>query len=206
MRPIERFLVLAGVAAAILISLSGRANNGRVYANIGERTPATIKIGVVDVFVIAEGLMEASDLKKIRTDAYASWQSKADAILKDLQELDTELSILPQNDPKVQDIIKRAQVKQQDYQKVLSDRAADLERINSSQLVEAYSKIRSAVEAVAQRDGYSHVFSNREYTRRITTTTMSQTLQELLARPIVNAGQIDDLTKTVMAELKIGPR
>lgn len=203
MRPIERFLVLGGVAAAILISLSGRMSDGRAYASVENRAPAATKFGVVDIFVLAEGLMEVNELKKIRTDAYASWQAKADAIMKDLQELDTELSILPQNDPKAQDILRRAQVKQQDYQKVLSDRGADLERINSSQLIEAYGKIRAAAETVAQRDGYSHIFSNREYTRKITTSTMSQTLQELLARPIINAGQTDDLTKTVMAELKI---
>jgi Skp family chaperone for outer membrane proteins len=205
MRPIERFLVLGGVAAAILISLSGRTGDNRALATLENRAAAT-KFGVVDVFVIAEGMMEASELKRVRTDAYASWQAKAEAILKDLQELDTELSILPQNDPKAQEVIKRAQVKQQDYQKVIADRTADLERINSSQLIEAYSKIRTAVETVAQREGYSHVFANREYTRKITTTTMSQTLQELLARPIVNAGQVDDLTKAVMAELKIGTR
>ncbi len=206
MRPIERIVVLGGVLAAILISLAGRVGDSRAFAAPTTVAPGPMKFGTVDVFVVAEALMEAPELKKMRTDAVSTWQAKSDSINKELKELDTDLSILPQNDPKVQDIMKKVEIKRQDYQKLVQDRMADLERINSTQLIDAYGRIRAAAEKVAAQQEYTHVFSSREYARQITTTSLSQTLQELLARPIINGGQVDDLTKAVLAELKVAPK
>jgi hypothetical protein len=162
-------------------------------------------LGCVDIYIVAERMMASPELKKIREDVSANWGAKADALSKELREMDDSLSVLPQNDPKVQDLLKKAQLKQQDYQKIVQDRQAELERVNSTQLIEAYGKIRTAVEAVAAKMEYTHIFANREYSRPITTFTLSQTLQELLARPIINDQKADDLTKAVMDELKLQP-
>lgn len=204
MRPIERVLVFGGVCAAIVISLAGRAGEGRAYAS-GVPMAAEIRIATIDPYVVSEAMMDDPGLKKIRTDATTAWQARVDAIKRDLEEFDRDLSILPQNDPKVQDTLKKVELKRQDYQKTMSERQADLERINSTQLIDSYKKVRATVEQIAKRQGITHVFSNREYTREITTSTISLTLQELLARPIVNAGQVEDLTKQVMDEMKLKP-
>jgi Skp family chaperone for outer membrane proteins len=201
MRPIERVVVFGGLLAAIVLGLAGRYGDSRAVASPGYA--AGIKIGTVDIYLVAERMMGAADLKKVREDVAANWQAKADAISKELREMDDNLSVLPQNDPKVQELMKKAQLKQQDYQKVVQDRQQELERVNSSQLIEAYGKIRAAVETIGAKMEYTHIIANREYGRPITTFTLSQTLQELLARPIVNDVKADDLTKAVMAELKL---
>lgn len=204
MRPIERIAVFAGIALAVVIALSGR--DGQNAAIAGTRTSAAgMKIGTVDVYAVAEKMMSAPDLKKLREDTSNSYQVKADAINKDLKDIDSQLSVMPQNDPKVQDLLKVANTKQQEIQKLVQDRQVELERINSQQLIDAYTKIRTATAAVATKMEYSHVMANREYDRQITTTTLSQTLQELLARPIVVGVPADDITKAVMAELKLEP-
>lgn len=203
MRPIERIAVFAGITLAVLISLSGRAGQGVAVA----RAPyaAGMKIGTVDVYVLAEKMMAAPDLKKLREDTSASFQVKADAINKELKDIDNQLSVMPQNDPKVQELLKVANAKQQDIQKIIQDRQIELERINSQQLIDAYTKLKVAVETVATKQEYTHIFANRENDRQITTVTLSQTLQELLARPIVKGAQADDITKAVAAELKLEP-
>ncbi len=204
MRPIERIAVFAGITLAIIIALSGHDGQNAAIA----RTPsaaAGLKIGTIDIYAVAEKMMSAADLKKIREDISNSYQFKADVINKELKDIDSQLSVMPQNDPKVQDLLKVAQNRQQEIQKIVQDRQIELEKINSQQLIDAYLKIRVAVEAVATKMEYSHVFASREYDRQITTLTLSQTLQELLARPLVKSAQVDDLTKAVTAELKLEP-
>jgi Skp family chaperone for outer membrane proteins len=204
MRPIERISVFAGIALAIIITLSGRGTGGYAFAHNTSQA-AGIKIATVDIYAIAERIMSAPDLKQAREDLATSWQAKADALSKELKEMDNDLAVLPQNDPKVQDLLKKAQNKQQDYQKLQQDRQVELERINSAQLIDAFNKIRAAVDSVAGKLEYTHVFSNREFDRQITTVTLSQTLQELLARPVIKGNPADDITKAVMAEMRITP-
>jgi Skp family chaperone for outer membrane proteins len=204
MRPIERIAVFAGITLAIIIALSGRDGQNAAIA----RTPsyaAGIKVGTVDVYAIAEKMMAAPDLKKLREDTSNSYEAKANAINKALKELDDQLKVMPQNDPKVQDLLKDANAKQAEIQKLVQDRQVELERVNSQQLIDAYVKLRVAVETVATKMEYTHILANREYSRQITTVNLSQTLQELLARPIVKGIQADDITKAVMAELKLEP-
>ena len=205
MRPIERICVFGGIGAAIIIGLAGRSADSHAYARVGPPSAAGIKIGTVDIYVVAERMMADANLKKIREDASAAWQAKADAINKELKDIDSDLTVLPQNDPKVQEHLKTAQLKQQEYQKIAQERQIELERINSTQLIEAYGKIKAAIDAVATKQEYTHIVANREYDRPITTLTLSQTLQELLARPLVKGVQSDDLTKAVIAELKLTP-
>lgn len=204
MRPIERITVFAGVALAVIIALSGRVGQGIAIA----RTPsyaAGVKLGTVDVYAVAEKLMAAPELKKIREDISNSFETKAAAINKDLKDFDDQLKVMPQNDPKVQEVLKLANAKQQELQKIIQDRQIELERVNSQQLIEAYNKVRTAVETVATKSEYTHIFANREYDRPITTSALSQTLQELLARPVVKGVRTDDITKAVMTELKLEP-
>jgi len=205
MRPIERLFVFGGILSAIVIALAGRDSGSAAYAGAASRPAAAPKIGTVDIYVIAEKMMAASDLKKIREDIAAGWQARADIIMKDLKDMDADLAVLPQNDPKVQELLKKAQEKQQEYQKVAQERQIELERVNSQQLIDAYIKIRAAVDAYAAKQEYTHIFANREHDRSITTTTLAQTLQELLARPIIKGSQADDITKAITTELKLDP-
>jgi hypothetical protein len=131
------------------------------------------------------------------------WQVRADAIDKELKDLEDQFKVLPQNDPQVPVIQQKAQEKQAEMQKLAQDRQQDLEKMNSSQLIDAYRKVRESVLAVSDRQGYTHVFSQRAYDKPIETVTVATTLQELLARPLVRGVQADDITSLVLTEMKL---
>ena len=199
MRPMERVAVFGGVVAAIVISLGG----GHASTALAGRQTADVKIGTVDIYQVAEKLMSQDELKKVRDDASASWQQKASIIEKDLRQLEENFKVLPQNDPQVADITRQAQAKQAEYQKLAQERQQELEKLNSSQLIVTYGKVRAATKTVAERLGYAYVLSSRPIERAIETQTVSTTLQEFLARPVIVAPPSDDLTKAVLDELKI---
>jgi Skp family chaperone for outer membrane proteins len=155
--------------------------------------------------VAIEKIMAKEDMKKVRDDATALWQSKAAAIEKDMKQIEDAFKVLPKDDPGIGQLQAQAGAKQQEYQRVAQDRQQDLEKINSSQLIESYKRIREATNTVGARMGYTHVFCNRSFDRPMETITVATTLQELLARPLVTGSQTDDITKAVMTELKLEP-
>ena len=200
MRPTERLVVFSGIIVAIVLALGPRDGGNRALAGQGAEN---YKLATVDVYWAAEKYMGTEDLKKKRDDAVAMWQSKAQSIEKDLQQLEDNFKVLPPNDPQVPELQKQAQAKQQEYQKLAQDRTQDLEKINSGQLIEAYKKIREASDAVASRQGYTHVFCQRGWDKQIETVTVVTTIQEMLARPLIKGIATDDITNAVLAELKL---
>ncbi|MBL9032173.1 MAG: OmpH family outer membrane protein [Phycisphaerae bacterium] len=204
MQRIERIVILGGVVAAILIALSASAGGGRALAWTPGEAPDSVKIATVDMYWVIEKIMAKDEYKKEREDVSATWTRKAQEIERQLKELDSTLQVLPQNDPQVQTILKQAQDRQAEYQRVQSDRQQELERLNSGQLINTYKTVRDVSAKVAERMGYSHVFCNRSSDRAINTTTVGATLQELLARPLIRGGDgADDLTKAVLQEMKL---
>jgi hypothetical protein len=155
------------------------------------------------MYWVMERLMATEPWKSKRDDTVKVWQTRADAIDKDLKELEDQFKVLPQNDPQIPAIQQKAQDKQAEMQKLAQDRQQDLEKLNSAQLVDAYRKVREAANAVAERLGYTHVFSQRGFDRVIETVTVATTLQELLARPLVRGVAADDLTPQVLTEMKL---
>lgn len=206
MQRIERIVILGGVVAAILIALSASAGGGRALAWTprGAGDADTVKIATVDMYWVIEKIMAKDEYKKAREDVSATWTRKAQDIEKQLKEMDSTLQVLAQNDPQVQTLLKQAQEKQAEYQKVQSDRQQELERLNSTQLIDTYKMVREVSAKVAEKMGYTHVFCNRSADRAIATTTVGATLQELLARPMIRGGEgADDLTKAVLQEMKL---
>lgn len=204
MQRIERIVILGGVVAAILIALSASAGGGRALAWTPGVAPDSVKIATVDMYWVIEKIMAKDEYKKEREDVSATWTRKAQEIERQLKELDSTLQVLPQNDPQVQTLLKQAQDRQAEYQRVQSDRQQELERLNSGQLINTYKTVRDVSAKVAERMGYSHVFCNRSADRAINTTTVGATLQELLARPLIRGGDgADDLTKAVLQEMKL---
>ncbi len=200
MRPTERIAVFGGILAAILIALASRDGAGRAQA-----APAAdaFKLGTVDVYLIVEKLMATEPWKSKREDTNKVWQNKGSILEKDLQQLEDQFKVLPQNSPQIPEIQKQATDKQAELQKLAQDRQQDLEKLNSGQLIDAYKKVRDAAVAVGDRMGYTHILCQRGYEKAIETVTVATTIQELLARPLVRGVASDDITKAVMAELKL---
>lgn len=203
MRPIERIAVFTGIVVAILIALAAGNPGSAAVANQPQAPAQEPRFGTVDIYLGIEKLLDRPEQRKAREDVAAAYQTRASAIEKELQELQNDLRVLPQNSPDAGQILSRADAKQDEYQKLVQERAQELERVNSGQLIQAYQQVRDATTAVAQRLRYTHVFSNRAMDRVITTNNVAATLQEMLARPLVVGVPADDITAAVLDELKL---
>jgi Skp family chaperone for outer membrane proteins len=201
MRPAERIALFLGVILAIILALDARSGGATAMARASAADE--IRIGMVDTFYVVEQIMGKPDLKKAREDIASQWAAKADAAEREIQDLQNTLRNLQPSDPQAQPTVQRYQDLQAKYQKIAEDRQNEVEQINSSQLTDAYKQARQATIAVADRQGYTHVFSSRSFDREFKTPTLAGTLQELLARPIIKGNPADDLTSQVVAELKL---
>jgi len=202
MRPTERLALYAGVALALILALGAR-NAGSSALALQGAAPATARIATVDAYIITERLMAADDLKKARENLSNDWNAKLRGIEKEFGEIEQSLNLLAQNDPKYQEQVKKGQQKNIDYQNMIASRDQEVEKLNSNQLITNYQRVVDAVKTIADKGGYTHVFTTRPPSRGITTTTVGATLQEMLARPMMIGPAADDLTKQVLDALKL---
>jgi Skp family chaperone for outer membrane proteins len=202
MRPIEKLSLYAGVGFAIVLGLSAHLAGTPAVALQG---PAAVspRIATIDTYIVTERLMGADDLKKARESLSNDWNLKLRGLEKEFSDIDQGLQLVTQNDPKYQDLIKRAQGKQQEYQQMLGTRDQEVEKLNSSQLIASHQRVIEIVKQLADKNGYTHVVSTRPISRPIVTTTVGATLQEMLARPVMISPAADDLTKPVLEALKL---
>lgn len=201
MRPIERVTIFGGIITALVLSLGLRGGGTPAVASASGQD--AYKIATVDSFLVAEKLMATDEFKKKLDETAAQWQQRASGIEKELQALDDRFKVLAPNSPQVAEIQKEAQAKQAEYQRLAQERTQDIEKLSSSQLVEVYRRIREGTAAVGDRLGYTHVIATRGFDKPIDTRTIAATLQELLARPLIKGRPSDDITKAVLAELKL---
>jgi Skp family chaperone for outer membrane proteins len=164
-----------------------------------------VRIATVDIYLVSERIMQQERYRRAREQGDEGYQRQLTAIEDELRQMETRLQTLNQNDPQAQQIYTRAQALQTDYQRLQQERQQELERINSRQLIDAFTQTRGAAAEVARRGGYTHIISNRQFDRPIETTTVGATLQEMLARPILIGIPQDDLTEAVLAELRLDP-
>lgn len=199
----ERLFVIAGVGAALALGVWNPFSGSPAVAHVQLDTGP--KIATVDAYVITEKLMGSEELKRIRDGKALDWESRARTLEKELQDLDQSLAVMSQADPKFNETQRRLVAKQGEYQQVQGQRQQELEALNSKQLIECYLKVVDAIRAVSDEGAYTHVIVTREQGREIKTDTVGATLQELLARPVIKSPANTDLTKAVMAKLKLEP-
>jgi Skp family chaperone for outer membrane proteins len=199
MRRFERFIVLGGVVLAVGLGMSAHTPPP---AGAGSQ-PASLRIATVDAFLIAEKMMEAQDLTATRDALIAEWTQKVGEIDAQIAKLRSTAQILPPNDPQLQQLSQEFQSLSQERETRQNQGGQEVQRLSAQQIVAAYAKIRETTDAVAAREGYSHVLANRAASNEIKSETVAAALQELLARPVIKGIPEDDITEAVAAELKV---
>lgn len=164
-----------------------------------------VRIGTIDLYLVSERIMQQPRLVRAREEADQRFTERMRSIEEEARQMENRLQVLPQNDPQAQRLVERLQEMQTSYQDLHQERLTEMERINSRQLIDAYRQTRGAAEGVAQRQGYTHVFSSRGFDRPIKTETVGATLQEMLARPLIVGVEEDDLTQAVLDALDLDP-
>jgi Skp family chaperone for outer membrane proteins len=202
MRQIEKLFLFAGVALAVTLSVGSHLAGTPAIAH--ERSaPRNATIATVDAYFVTDKLFASDELRKAREDLGKRWQDKMAALESDLRALEQQASTLSQTDPKLQELARQAQSKQDEYRQSSQQGQQEIEKLNSDQLIAAYNRTAETAKSLADKLGYTHIISTRSADRPIQTVTGSATLQEMLARPLIRGSAEDDLTKQVLAELKL---
>jgi Skp family chaperone for outer membrane proteins len=196
-------LCLAGILTAAAVALTALHAGPALAQPAGGALPAAMRIATVDTFDIAQKMMNAPELVKTRNDADATWQPRLQAIEEAARQIDERLRTLQQTDPQVQQLFQQRQAKVQEYQALLEQRQQALEKSNSDQLIEVYLQLRAAVGEIAAARGYTHVLSTGSANRHIDTVTVADTLQQVMARPVLVYPAGDDITGAVIEKLGI---
>jgi Skp family chaperone for outer membrane proteins len=207
MRPIQHAAIVGGIVIAAAATIGLRESTVVAQPQPEPaRTPAReARIGTVDTYRISERIMQQPRLQREREQGDEQFQERMRTIENEMRELETRAQVLPQTDPRFQELVTRAQALEADYQRIQGERQQELERINSRQLIAAFDQTRIAAEEFARQRGYTHIFSARSFDRPVETTTVGATLQELLARPIIVGIPEDDLTDAILDRMQLEP-
>lgn len=194
MRASERVVLFGGLMLALGLGFGFASRGG---------ASATPKIATIDIYVIAEKLMARPELDTPRSDLWRQWQDRANAAQSDLGRMQSELQIMPQSDPKRAAKAQEFQAAQGKYQELVQKANEEVEGFRAKQLLDCYAQIRRSADAAAERGGYTHVFVTRLPDAPMQPQSIALAIQEFLARPLIKSDPTDDLTKQVMADLKL---
>lgn len=195
MRVSERLFVYGGVVLAIGLAAA--------WAGAPAASSVSPKFATVDVFVIAEKLMARPELVTPRDELLKTWNDRATAAQAELNKLQAELQVLPQSDPVARVKGQDFQQKRAQFDQLMQQGNEEVERFRAQQLIDCYTQARTAIDAAADRGGYTHVQVARSRDAQIAPQSIALAIQEFLARPVIKSPPEDDLTKQVMADLKL---
>lgn len=198
MRSIQKLAVAGGVALAVGLAM---AMNGA--PRISQDQPAGNRIAVVDIFGLAERIMQVPEYAAARDAIAQKWTTQIESAQQEVERIRTEFQTLAQDDPKRQALSAEVQGHFAAMQEAEQRGTAEIQQLSTQQLIDAYDRALAATQAVADRDGYTHVIVSRSRDRAIDPDNINVAIQEMLARPIVVYPDGDEITARVMAELKL---
>jgi Skp family chaperone for outer membrane proteins len=209
MRLTERLVTYTGLAVAIGLGLS--AASSRFEASAYARGSAAIsadtnpKIATCDVFKIAGKLMETELYTKQITDKRDELKNQLTPLENELKTLGDKLRAMGPNaqGPEAEQTAQEFQRKQTEYLKLGQGLDDQMNKFIAEQNFDAYKKVLDSINAVAERRGYTHVFSTRSTDDMKAPANPPAFLQGVLARPLAKSPTADDITDDVMADLKV---
>ena len=209
MRITERLVLYTAVATALgfsLASLSHSRVEPRAQAGMLVIDPdAPSKVATCDVFKAAKALMLTDRFSKPIDDKKAELQAGMTPLENELRALTDRLKALGPNaqGPDAEALAKEFQDKRAQYMKLGQDSDAAMNKFVVEKNVEADQQVLDSVTAIAERRGFTHVFTTRGLDEAKELATTSAFLQYILSRPLVKSPTDADLTADVMADLKL---
>lgn len=198
----ERVLPYAAVALSLAALAGWRGADSAAHAEFQDSaTPH--KVGTVDALALLREMLNS--------DAYGpareTMQKEAEARLQqgdeELRRLNTELELLPQGDPRGQQLRQQLQQGFQLLQQQGQQEAAAFQQFSAGQATDAYRQILEAVRGVADEKGYTHVLTTRAGDTPDRSDNPAGVIQEILSRPVVVSPLSDDLTPAVRERLAL---
>lgn len=196
---------VSGVVVATLAAFLGfqATSVQRQAAASAPRAAEPVKLAVFDVLAATEKLF-LSDRYKPAIDARVKQRqdelAAMDAGAKDLVE---KIQKLPESSPDRQGLINTFQAKRQELEEAKNKAQEEVGAFSTEQFGEAYRACVQAATSIAKAQGYTHVFATRVGKLDFRSKEIPAALQEVLARPVLLAGEADDITAAVLKELKL---
>ena len=197
MRRLERIMLSVLTAAAVCIALRFVADRP---AHAEGRTvladPA--RIATCDVYEVMQALVESERFKPRRVAEQETARNELKEIAGQIGALEQQLKSMDPKDEKTLEVFREFNVKKELFQ----ERQKELDKFLGDQFVEAYEEVRRAANAVADREGYTHVLATRGRDEKVS-NNMEQVTQQMLSRPVLRSPMVDDITDRVLTELKL---
>lgn len=200
MRHVTRAVVVVAMIAAagtsaILFSQHATAQ--------GTASPApSVRIASVDILDVVERMV-LSDKYRPARDAFTQGQRDSiQPMIGELQALAMQGQNVAQGTPEFQALVQQYSAKQQELQQKNEEAQNAIAQFEARQVAEAYGLVTAAATRMAERMGYTHVFATRSDSQ-IRSNNVPGVVQEILAHPLVAYPKGDDLTKTLVTELRL---
>jgi len=194
MRRFERAaaVMCLGVLAFGALALVTGAGTGR----------AESKSATVDTFGLLQEMLTTTEYAEPREAMRTAAVAELEALQGEIQRMDQELRLIPQTDQaRGQALYQRLQQANQQYQQLSQQKQMEFMQISGTQAADAYAKIHAAANAVAEREGYTQVFSSRAGSEIDDINSLNSVTQGILSRPMLRFPAEDDLTDKVRAEI-----
>ena len=196
MRRFEKVIVAlsVGVLAFGALAVATGAGNGRYAAE--QRTAS------VDIVGMLQEMLRTPDYAEPREAVREASIAELATMEDNLRRMSQELQLIPPTEQaRGQALYGQLQQAQQQYQEASRIKSEEYLAFSGEQAAEVYTIIYAAVDAVAEREGYTHVFATRPGGVLDDTNNLNAVTQGMLARPLVRFPAEDDLTDKVRAEI-----
>jgi len=165
--------------------------------------PAASKIAVCDLFGIVEKFVDMEPFATSRKGEEDRLKGILAPLEAELDRLEKELQKADPNDPAARAKAGDFQQKRQQYSTTQQTVSQQYAAFVSGQFIDGYDQVRAKADSVAAGLGYNVVISSRALDRKITADDPQRLVDEFLGRPVVKIADEANITKAVMAALKI---
>ncbi len=202
MRRTTQLVIAAGVAGAVFATVFGQFLGTPAAASNGW-TIGEARTGTVDVLALLERMLDMEPYASAREAKMQALNAEIEAI--DAQRLAITQQVDPNNtDPAAQQALyEQYQSLTQQINARSQQAGQELDTLSAEQLAAAYTRIHTAVQAVAEAQGIDRVFSSRMQADDLDASNTNVIVQEVLLRPLLRDATGTDLTDLVRVELGI---
>lgn len=204
----ERLAIYAGVSAAIFLGVAAQRDVGRAVAQPAPQV--TVRIATADLLNVAERLMATDKYKSARDTLANTFNKDIAARLDSLKDLKTKFDALPaaaqapdSTDPTALALTTQFKSQQQELSQKQNEAQQQIEKFNTTQVIEAYKLVGEAATDLATSLGYTHLISTRAGNFDIRSQNLNGAVQEILARPVIKAPISDDLTDRLVKQFSL---
>lgn len=200
MARIERVVLYVTAVVCLALVLGVRGVDGTAIAS-QDAGSGSQKMATVDVLALVQETLQADDFRPERESVAEEWTARLDQAQSELQRLQEEIQLLPQNDPQQGPLRQQYQRLAQQAQQIGQQANQAYQEMSARQAREAYTRVHAAADKVAASGGFGVVFATRTDATIDESSNLATVTQEILARPVLFGPATTDLTGMVRTEL-----